>query len=505
MCYTSGMKTLNRSVSRRAFVTGGLFAAAAFPFIGHGRNAVGKATLALIGAGKQGRNLLHAFLGQPNLVVTAVCDCDRVRREDRARVVNDYYAANPQLGVPGTACRAVADFRAVLADPSIDMVCIATPDHWHAYMAVEAMKAGKDVYCEKPLTHTVEEAKAVMAAAAKYGRILQTGAMQRSGIEFRTACMVVRNGGIGRVSLVDVNYGGPSRPHRDFENPANAAAEGAPNPDVDFDMWCGGAPRVKYSDRLAPRGVHDFFPMFWRFDDYFGLGMCGDWGAHHLDIAQWGLGLDGSGPVKVVKSALAPSRNPFDGGRRQRGMSFVCADGCVIRHNPYGGSVWGVVFYGTEGVVAVNRGRLAVWRGAGVAPDAALQARLNAGTFDAMARVAFWNVPRAGEPPRPANDRSLLDAVNRATKAFGLKKAKVQLYKANGHPSDFVSCVQTRRQPCSPAEVGARASILCNLCNLSYVHDAGFDWDPARNVFANGTGDAAWLTKAYRAPWKLSS
>ncbi|MDO4366281.1 MAG: Gfo/Idh/MocA family oxidoreductase, partial [bacterium] len=287
------MKTLNRSVSRRAFVTGGLFAAAAFPFIGHGRNAVGKATLALIGAGKQGRNLLHAFLGQPNLVVTAVCDCDRVRREDRARVVNDYYAANPQLGVPGTACRAVADFRAVLADPSIDMVCIATPDHWHAYMAVEAMKAGKDVYCEKPLTHTVEEAKAVMAAAAKYGRILQTGAIQRSGIEFRTACMVVRNGGIGRVSLVDVNYGGPSRPHRDFENPANAAAEGAPNPDVDFDMWCGGAPRVKYSDRLAPRGVHDFFPMFWRFDDYFGLGMCGDWGAHKLDIAQWGLGLDG--------------------------------------------------------------------------------------------------------------------------------------------------------------------------------------------------------------------
>ena len=186
-------------------------------------------------------------------------------------------------------------------------------------------------------------------------------------------------------------------------------------------------------------------------------------------------------------------------------MSFVCADGCVIRHNPYGGSVWGVVFYGTEGVVAVNRGRLAVWRGAGVAPDAALQARLNEGTFDAMPRVAFWHAPRAGEPPRPANDRSLLDAVNRATKAFGLKKAKAQLYKANGHPSDFVSCVQTRRQPCSSAEVGARASILCNLCNLSYVHDAGFDWDPARNVFANGTGDAAWLTKAYRAPWKLSS
>ena len=498
-------KDIRRTVSRRAFVAGGLWAAAAVPFIGHGRNVAGKATLALIGAGKQGRGLLHAFLGQPDLVVTAVCDCDRARREDRARVVNDYYAANPQLGVPKGACRAVADFRAVLADPSVDMVCIATPDHWHAYMAVKAMKAGKDVYCEKPLTHTVEEAKRVMAAAAKYGRILQTGAMQRAGIEFRTACMVVRNGGIGRVRFVDANFGGPSRPHRDWENPANAAAEGAPNPDVDFDMWCGGAPRVPYSDRLAPRGVHDFYPMFWRFDDHFGLGMCGDWGAHHLDIVQWGLGLDGSGPVKVVKSSAAPSRDPRDGGRRQSGMSFVCADGCVIRHSPYGGSPWGTVFYGTEGVVAVNRGRLAVWRGADVAPDAALPARLADGTFDGCARVAFWRAPREGQKALAANDRSLLDAVNKATKAFGLKKAKVQLYKANSHPADFVACAKARRPPCSPAETGARASILCSLCNLSYVHDAGFDWDPARNAFAHGTGDAAWLTKTYRGPWAVEA
>ena len=144
-------------LSRRSFVRGGLLTSVAFPFIGYGRNAVGKATLALIGAGKQGRGLLHAFLGQ-DLVVTAVCDCDRARREDRTRVVNEYYAQHPHLGVPGDACRAVADFREILADPSIDMVCIATPDHWHAYMVVEAMKAGKDVYSEKPLTHTVDEA-----------------------------------------------------------------------------------------------------------------------------------------------------------------------------------------------------------------------------------------------------------------------------------------------------------------------------------------------------------
>ena len=507
--------------TRRAFLKGGLLAAAAAPFIGHARGLNGRATLALIGAGKQGRGLLHAFLGQ-DLVVTAVCDCDRARREDRTRVVNDYYAQHPQLGVPGTVCRAVADFREVLADPSIDMVCVATPDHWHAYMAVEAMKAGKDVYCEKPLTHTVEEARLIMEVSAKTGRILQTGAMQRSGIEFRTACEIVRNGFIGKVRLVDANFGGPSRPHRDYENPDNAVAEGAPNPDVDFDLWCGPAPLAKYSDRLSPRGVHDFFPGFWRMDDWFGLGMCGDWGAHHLDIAQWGLGRDESGPVRVVRSELPPSTGRFDGGRRQRGVQLVYDDGCAVRHSPFRGLVWGTVFYGEEGIVAVNRGRLGVWRGKGLSPDQDLQAKLNDGSFDGMERIAFWTpakpsdgtarrpiappseaAGRARCPIAPPSDRSLLEAVNKATKAFKLKKAPVKLYKALGHPADFVNCFKSRQQPCSRAEVGARSAILCNLCNLSYVHDTGFDWDPVRNVFANGTGDAAWLGKAYRGDWKV--
>ena len=145
-----------------------------------------KANVAMIGLGIQGRTaLLPQFLGQYDrgAKVVVCCDCDKDRREDGAKRVDDYYSKRKIQ----SACKAVADFRDVLKDPTIDMVCIATPDHWHAYMAVEAMKAGKDVYCEKPLTHTVEEAKAVMAAAAKYGRILQTGAMQRSGIEWKSA------------------------------------------------------------------------------------------------------------------------------------------------------------------------------------------------------------------------------------------------------------------------------------------------------------------------------
>ena len=472
--------------------------------VGVPRAADGKHRLALIGAGVQGRALLHQFLGQ-DLLVKGVCDCDAVRREDRARVVDDYYV---QRGIHAPKAVRWADFREVLADDEVDMVCVATPDHWHAYIAAEAMKAGKDVYCEKPLTYSVEESRLVMAAQKKYGRILQTGAMQRSAPEFRTAAMIVRNGGIGKVRFVDCNFGGPSCPHRDYENPKNAAKEGAPNPDVDFDMWCGGAPLVKYSDRLAPRGVHNFFPMFWRNDDYFGLGMCGDWGAHHLDIVQWGLGLDDSGPVKVIRSNEPPSRNPFHGGRRQSGLQMVFSDGCVLQHNPF--SNWGVVFYGTEGIVAVNRGRLGVWTGKGGFPDETLRNGIANGSFDAMKCVAFWSLPSAakGQPvpaPAPCSAKSLLDACNRSIKTFDLRHAKTQLHKSINHVADFVDRCRDRKQPCSPASVGGRAAILCQLCNISYVHDSGFDWNPAKNEFANGTGDSAWLARSsYRKNWKVT-
>jgi len=494
-------------MNRRDFIRSGLAAGAVF---GSGRVGAAssrghgdKPTLALIGAGKQAGGLLHQFLGQ-DILVKGVCDCDAVRREARARTVDEYYASRG-ISVP----KAVrwADFREVVADPSIDMVCIATPDHWHAYIAVEAMRAGKDVYCEKPLTYSVEESKLVMAAEKKFGRILQTGAMQRSAVEFRTACEVVRNGYIGSVKFVDCNFGGPSRPHRDYEDPSNAASEGAPNPDVDFDMWCGGAPLVKYSDRLAPRGVHDNYPMFWRCDDYFGLGMCGDWGAHHLDIAQWGLDLDESGPVKIVKSSAPPSRDPYLGGRRQYGVQMVFADGCVLQHNPF--SAWGTVFYGTDGIVAVNRGRIGVWKGKGESPDKKLRRSIMDGSFDAMKCVAFWSPPRKGPdgqsaPLAACSAKSCLDACNRAIKEFDLKHAPTKLYRSLNHVADFVARCKDRAPACSPASVGGRAAILCQLCNISYVHDAGFDWDPSKNSFANSTGDASWLARSsYRKNWKV--
>jgi predicted dehydrogenase len=218
------------NISRRNFLFG---TAAAAAFAGHSTAKIGvrelkpgeKRRAAMIGCGIQMRTaLLPSFLGKakgtekvPNYVtVVAVCDCDKTRREAGKKAVDECYG--------NTDCKAVADFRDVLRDTSIDAVCIATPDHWHAYMAVEAMKNGKDVYCEKPLTFCVDEAKKVIAAQEKYGRVFQTGSMQRSWDVFRTAVMIVRNGFIGDVMYVDANYGrggeklgGPSHPIRFFD------------------------------------------------------------------------------------------------------------------------------------------------------------------------------------------------------------------------------------------------------------------------------------------------
>ena len=210
------------NINRRGFLFGSVAAAT---FAGCSTAVAGarklkpgeKRNVAIIGTGIQGLGLLSGFLRQPNVRVVATCDVDRTRREHAAGMVDRYYK-------DGSKCAAIADFRDVLGNPDVDAVCIATPDHWHAYISVEAMKHGKDVYCD--------EAKKVIAAQKKYGRVFQTGSMQRSWRVFRTAVALVRGGVIGDVRFVDANYGrggaklgGPSHPVRFFDVPENAAAE----------------------------------------------------------------------------------------------------------------------------------------------------------------------------------------------------------------------------------------------------------------------------------------
>ena len=505
------------NINRRGFLFG---SAAAATFAGSSTAAVGarelrpgeKRKVAMIGTGIQGRGLLSSFLKQPNVRVVATCDVDRTRREHAAGMVDRHYK-------DGSRCAAVADFRDVLGNPDIDAVCIATPDHWHAYISVEAMKHGKDVYCEKPLTFSIDEAKKVMAAQKKYGRVFQTGSMQRSWREFRTSVALVRGGAIGDVRFVDANYGrggaklgGPSHPVRFFDVPENAAAESEGFDKLGewgWDMWLGPAKWRPYSNQLAPVGVNKFYPMFWRFDDDIGSGYNGDWGAHHLDIAQWGLDMDDSGPYRIVRSDEPYSANPFHGGRRQFGMRMLFkskkdSSDIELYHGPFG--TWGTVFYGTNGIVAVNRGKIAVWTGfdaTAARPNAEIRKGLQNVSYMKEHIVAESVGKDYGTDATVKKDARLDAVLDLLEKKYAAEIASASLYSSPNQVQNFCECVDSRKMTISPAEVGGRSCALCLLCNMSYVYDTGFDWDPVAMEIKNNEKRISIRRDTYRNGWDV--
>lgn len=438
-------------LSRRTLLKGAAASAAAAPFIlpsnvwSAETKPNSRLTMGFIGMGKQNKGLLGGFLGQDTQVV-AVCDVDTNRREEAKKRVDTHYKHSGPGG-----CAAVSDFREITGRKDIDAVCIATPDHWHAIIALAALRNGKDVYCEKPLTHNIHEAVELIRAVDENKRVLQTGSMQRSSKEFRVACELVLNGAIGKVQRVECSFGDPGRP---CDLPGEAM-----EPGLDWEMWVGPAPMRPYNSVLSPRGLHDHFPN-WRSYLEFGGGMVTDWGAHHLDIAQWGLGMDDSGPVEIL---------PPEKKGAKRGAKLVYANGVTVEHK----DSFGVHFYGAEGEVQVNRGKFTFKRG------------------DEM--IASFTGQK---------DTSCAAQVQKAEKAF-LENAKIQLYVSRNHISDFMDCVKSRKKPITSEQVGGRSAICCHLMNLVYWHGQKLKWDPKNFAFAGGTGDAKWLTRNYRAPWSV--
>ena len=232
-------------------------------------------------------------------------------------------------------CGAYNDFRGIITRNDIDAICIATPDHWLATPIIEACKVGKDVYCEKPLTLTIAEAKRCVDAARKYQRVVQTGSQQRSNVmgPFREAVEIIRSGRLGKIHQVTVGVEGPS-------SPCDLPAEEI-EPGLDWDMWLGQAPIRPYHSVLSPCGVHNHFPAWRNYQEYFGGGHT-DMGAHHYDIAQWALSMDQSGPVRVV-----PPKDPD----ANRDVTFHFEDGVKIVH----GGPDGCVFHGENGHLHITR------------------------------------------------------------------------------------------------------------------------------------------------------
>ena len=330
-------KRLN--LSRRSFVKNTIGAAVAITIIprhvmgGKGYIAPSdRITLGFIGTGKQARGLVKNFA--PKAQVLAAADVDKQKLELFTADTQKAYASLKDQG-DYKAIDTYADFRQILGRKDIDAVVIALPDHWHAVGTVMAANAGKHVYCEKPLAHTVEEGRAMVNAVKKNNIIFQTGSMQRSWKNFRQACELVRNGYVGDIKEVLVSVGKPAIP-------CDLPAQEVPAA-LDWNSWLGPAAVRPFNAEIAPPVEQDIFPH-WRNYKEFGGGILSDWGAHMFDIAQWALDADRSGPTHFF---------PPD-GKEYTTLTMVYANGIVMKHQDFGRK-FGVRFIGSKGTLDISR------------------------------------------------------------------------------------------------------------------------------------------------------
>jgi predicted dehydrogenase len=383
-----------------------------------------------IGVGGQGTGNMNAI--KKNVV--AVCDVDK-----------DHLAkAAAGLEKSSVKARTFTDYRAMLEAKDIDAVIISTPDHWHALNTIDACKAGKDVYCEKPLTLVVAEGRAMVKAARDNKRVVQTGSQQRSAREFRHACELVRNGALGKLTQVKVGLPGPNWVQR----AKMPVPDSDPPAALDYEFWLGPAPERKFNAHRT----HYLFRFFW---DYSG-GQQTNFGAHDLDIAQWGLGMDDSGPVTVEGSATYHKDGWFETPETAKqtytyanGLSVLCSLGS-------GGYPGGVTFEGEKGTIHVRRGGLTV----------------------------------------TLNDEKVPDP-------YALPTGDTKLYVSKGHHADWLECVKTRKYPICDVEIGHRSATVCHLGNIAVRTGRKITWDPVKEQIVGDPEANAMLTKPYRKPWVL--
>jgi predicted dehydrogenase len=429
-----------QKISRRQFlgrVVGTAGAAMAFPYIvpasalgGAGNAAPSeRITLGFIGTGKQSQHLMKSFLNSPGTQVLAACDVDKLKLERGKKIVEDFYVGKNGGSYKG--CDTYGHFRDLIARDDIDAVVIATPDHWHAIIVIESAKAGKDIYCEKPLSQTIVEARTMVKTVRRYGRVFQTGSMQRSDWHFRLGCELVRNGYIGELKTINVNVGGP---------PEDQPLPAQPVPDyLDWDMWVGPALWRPYNSELSPNISFDGFPN-WRYHSSFGGGGMTDWGAHHFDIAQWGMGMDESGPVEI---------HPPD-GKEYKVLTYKYASGVTVTRSD---RARGVLFVGTKGEVLTDRGFLQT---------------------------------------KPENLKDQQIGPN-----------EIHLYVSNNHYVDWLDAVRKRSRPICDIETGCRSVTVCHLGNIADKLGRPLKWDPKREVFVADAEASRLLSRPKCSPWHI--
>jgi predicted dehydrogenase len=382
-----------------------------------------------IGVGGQGTGIMKAAMYQKGVRMVAVCDVDASHRDKAAAEVDKKFKGD---------CRKYNDFREMLDKEKLDAVTIGTVDHWHALTSIAAMKAGCDVYCEKPLALTIAEGRAMAKAARKYDRIFQTGSMQRSDQRYRLACSLVRNGRFGKIHTVEARIG---------DNP-----RGGPFPVVaapkqlDWDFWKGPTPDVPY---VKERCHYEF--RWWY--EYSG-GKLTDWGAHHNDIAQWGLGKDDTGPVSVTAVGEEPSH---------KANSYNCHPHFAVTYN-YSDDVR---------LITTSDGE-------------------NGNRFIGDKGWLFVNRERIG-----ASDPALIKEP--------LPKDAIKLEVSNDHMTNFIDGIRTRKRPICDVEIGHRSATVCHIGAISLRLGTPLRWDPVTEQFTGPGSEKAnaMIAREMRSPWKL--
>jgi predicted dehydrogenase len=437
------MTTTHTHLTRRQFLSGAAALAAGMrvsPAWAQPRvSANEKIHLGFIGVGGMGRSHYNRLVKRDDVRIIAVADPDAHRREDARK----HAEGNGQTVQPYN------DFREMLqAHPDIDAVFVSTPDHWHAAASIACIKAGKDVYCEKPLTLTIEEGRALVQAARRYGRVVQMGTMQRSDWpHFRHACGLVQNGRIGALEKVVCFFG--ANPRADF-------VPNEPAPDfLDWDLYLGPAPSRGYNRLIHPYN-------FRYFRDYSG-GMLTDWGVHLFDIAQWGMAKDHTGPMHIEAETEMWVDNIYEFPKTAHirydygDVTLEWRQGTddVVAGAIEAGQTYGTKFYGSEGEVFVNRGGYA------------------------------------------ARDKQG-NAVNE-----DIGPHEIQLYWSTSHHDDFFQAMRHRSMPICDVEVGHRATSISHLGNIATRLNRPVVYDPNAEIFPRDPAANAMLGKPSRAPWRV--
>ncbi len=406
-----------------------------------------RVNLMFIGSGNQAMNDINCFLTDKRVQITGICDVNKQStgywngkiggREIGINLVNGYYSQ--LLGKKYTGCKSFEDFREVIARNDVDAVEVVVPDHWHSIPVLMAAKAGKDIYCQKPLALTIPEGRAMANAVKKYGTVFQTGSQQRSDVNFRRVCELVRNGRIGK--LLTVECGLPSGTP-DYGKTGNLT-QTIPVPEgFDYNTWLGPAPDAPY----CPARTHVNFRWIL---DYSG-GQVTDWGGHHPDIAQWGMDTEYTGPVKIQNARAEWAVHPIWNTAIEYYFECLYANGVkLIISNKLQS---GVTFHGSEGWAHANRGNHQVF------PE------------------------------------SLKDSV--------ISPSEIHLYQSENHFRNFIDCVYSRKETIAPAEIGHRSITMSHLGNIAMKLRQDLDWDPITEQFSNNDVANSMLHRKMREPWE---